>query len=139
MVKDRFHDVVRAALEKEGWQIEYGMYLGNKLGDADIVCISPQAKAFVIDVKSHRGKIIVQEKQLARRMGNVIHPFEKDFVSQAMKQALQVKKQKNLKFVTPIVAFSQAKVSVPNGKLQNVYVVEKSRLVGLLKSLNHQE
>jgi len=29
-------------LEQDGWKIEYGMRLGNRLGDADIICISPQ-------------------------------------------------------------------------------------------------
>ncbi len=37
-------------LKREGWNIEYGMRLGGGLGDADVVCISPQGKAFVIDV-----------------------------------------------------------------------------------------
>ncbi|MBW4647463.1 MAG: NERD domain-containing protein [Kastovskya adunca ATA6-11-RM4] len=122
-------------LEQGGWQVEYGMRLGNRLGDADIVCISPQNKAYVIDVKSHRGEVTTDGKQLYRRMGKTSYPYEKNFLDQAMKQALQVKKQKNLSFVTPIVAFSDAKVSVPAGKLQKVYVVEKSRLVTLLKSL----
>jgi len=122
-------------LEEDGWQIEYGMRLGNRLGDADIVCISPQNKAYVIDVKSHRGEVTTDGKQLYRLMGKTTYPFEKSFLDQAMKQALQVKKQKKLSFVTPIVAFSDAKVSVPSGKLQKVYVVEKSRLVVLLKSL----
>lgn len=122
-------------LEYEGWKIEYGMRLGSRLGDADIVCISPQEKAYVIDVKSHRGEVSVDSEQLCRRMGKTSYPFEKDFISQAMKQALQVKKQKNLKFVTPIIAFSEAKVSVPSNRLRKVYVVEKSRLVSLLKSL----
>ena len=122
-------------LEQEGWQIEYGMRLSNKLGDVDIVCVSPQNKAYVIDVKSHRGEVTTDGKQLYRRMGKTTYPFEKNFLNQAMKQALQVKEQKGLGFVTPIVAFSNAKVLVPPGKLQKVYVVEKSRLVSLLKFL----
>lgn len=122
-------------LAATGWQIEYGIRLGNRLGDADIVCISPQQKAYVIDVKSHRGEVITDGKNLCRRMGSATYPFEKDFLKQAVKQAMQVKQQKSLQFVTPIVAFSAAKVSVPVGKLQNVYVVEKARLVGLLKQL----
>jgi len=124
-----------AQLEQEGWHVEYGMRLSNKLGDADIVCISPQSKAYVIDVKSHKGEITTDGTQLYRRMGKITYPFEKNFLDQAMKQALQVRKQKDLSFVTPIVAFSDARVSVPPGKLKNVYVVEKSRLVSLLKSL----
>lgn len=122
-------------LEYEGWKIEYGMRLANGLGDADIVCISPQDKAYVIDVKSHKGEVIFDGKQLHRRIGKTNYPFEKDFIGQTMKQALQVGKQKNLKFVTPIIAFSTAKVSVPSNRLRKVYVVEKSKLVSLLKSL----
>lgn len=122
-------------LEQAGWQIEYGMRLGSRLGDADIVCISPQSKAFVIDVKSHQGEVTSDGKKLYRRMGKTTYSFEKNFLEQAMKQALQVKQQRNLNFVTPIVAFSRAKVLVPSGKLQKVYVVEKSRLVSLLESL----
>lgn len=122
-------------LEQGGWQIEYGLRLGNRLGDVDIVCTSPRNKTYVIDVKSHRGEVIADGEQLYRRMGETTYPFEKNFLNQAMRQALQVKQQQNLNFVTPIVAFSSAKVSVPTGKLKNVYVVEKSRLVSLLKSL----
>jgi hypothetical protein len=122
-------------LEQGGWQVEYGLRLGGGLGDADIVCISPQNNAYVIDVKSHRGNVTTDGKQLYRRMGKTTYPFEKNFLDQAMKQAFQVKKQKNLSFVTPIVAFSDAKVSVPSGKSKNVYVVEKTRLVSLLKAL----
>ncbi len=122
-------------LEQGGWQIEYGLRLGGGLGDADIICISPQNKAYVIDVKSHRGNVTTDGNQLYRRMGKTTYSFEKNFLDQAMKQAFQVKKQKNLSFVTPIVAFSNAKVSIPSGKSKKVYVVEKSKLVSLLKSL----
>lgn len=122
-------------LEQENWKIEYGMRLGGGLGDADIVCISPKQKAYVIDVKSHRGEVITDGQRLLKQMGKQTYPFEKDFLSQVTRQALQVKQQKNLNYVTPIVAFSDARVSVPSGKLQKVYVVEKARLVALLKSL----
>ncbi|NJL90171.1 MAG: NERD domain-containing protein [Coleofasciculaceae cyanobacterium SM2_1_6] len=122
-------------LEQDGWQVEFNLSLGNRLGDVDIICISPQDKAYSIDVKSHRGEVTTDGKQLYRRWGNTKNSFEKNFLEQAMKQALQVKKQKNLSFVTPIVAFSDAKVTVPAGKVQKVYVVEKSKLVALLKSL----
>jgi hypothetical protein len=131
--EDTAHEM--SQLEQEGWQVEYGMRLGNGLGDADIVCISPRNKAYVIDVKSHRGEVITDGKQLQRQMGTETYTFEKNFLAQAMKQALQVKKQKSLSFVTPIVAFSDAKVLVPSGKLQKVYVVSKSKLIPLLKSL----
>lgn len=121
-------------LEQENWQIEYGLLLGNRLGDADIVCLSPKGRAYVIDVKSHRGEVCTDGKRLYRQMGKSTYEFEKDFLDRAMQQALQVKKQKKLSFVTPIVAFSNAKVSVPARKLRGVYVVQQSQLLSLLRS-----
>lgn len=122
-------------LEAQGWQIQYGLSLGNYLGDLDIFCVSPQGKAFAIDVKSHRGEVITDGKELYRRMGNKKYSFEKNFIVQSMKQALQIKKQKKLQFVTPILAFSTARVSVQGDKLKNVYVVDKAKLTALLESL----
>jgi hypothetical protein len=123
-------------LVQQGWQIEYGTPLKGGLGDADIICISPKNHAYVIDVKSHRGKVSTNGKTLQRRMGRSTYDFEKDFLAQSMKQALQIKKAKKLSFVTPIIAFSQAKVAMPPGKVRGVYVVEKSRLPSLLKTLS---
>ena len=68
-------------------------------------------------------------------MGKNRYSFEKNFLAQVMKQAFQIKQQKNLDFVTPIIVFSQARVSV-SGKLKGVYVVEKARLITLLISLS---
>jgi hypothetical protein len=122
-------------LQREGWGIEYGMRLGGGLGDADIVCVSPGGKVFVIDVKSHRGQVVTDGKNLYRRTRRNKYPFEKNFLGQSMKQAFQVKQQKGLNFVIPIVAFSAARVSVPSGKVAGVYVVGGKRLVGLLRGL----
>lgn len=59
-------------------------------------------------------------------MAKQAYPFEKDCLRQAMKQALQVKEQKVLSFVTPIVVFSQAGVSIEPEKLHGVYGAEKA-------------
>jgi hypothetical protein len=130
-------DIAQAVsiLESQGWQIEYGMRLGNGIGDLDVFCVSPNGKAFAIEVKSHRGEVITDGQELFRRMGNNKYPFEKNFITQAMKQALKIKQQKDLNFVTPILAFSTARVSIQGDKFKNVYVVEKAKLVSLLKSL----
>ena len=127
---------VLTPLEDQGWELRYGTKL-NGLGDVDIICVSPAKKVFVIDVKSHNGEIILTQdgKGLCRRMGQSVYGFEKDFVQQTMKQALQVKKQMNVKFVTPIVAFSRARVAIPSGKVNSVHVVDKANLISLLKSL----
>ncbi|QKD81490.1 NERD domain-containing protein [Thermoleptolyngbya sichuanensis A183] len=121
----------------EGWQIEYGLWLGKGLGDADVVCLSPRQQAFVIDVKSHRGTVVTDGVRLLREFGAEKKPFEKDFLRQVKLQAVQVKSQKNWSFfVTPILAFSTAKVALPSDeKIEGVYVVEAQRLVDLLRSL----
>jgi hypothetical protein len=130
-------DIAQAVsiLESQGWQLEYGMRLGNGVGDLDVFCVSPNGKAFAIEVKSHRGEVITDGQELYRRMGNNKYAFEKNFIAQAMKQALKIKQQKDLNFVTPILAFSTARVSIQGDKFKNVYVVEKAKLVSLLKSL----
>ena len=130
-------DIAQALLplESQGWQLEYGMRLGNGVGDLDVFCASPQGKAFAIEVKSHRGEVITDGQELYRRMGNKKYPFEKNFISQTMKQALKIKQQKDLHFVIPILAFSTARVSIQGDKFKNVYIVEKVKLVSLLKSL----
>ena len=131
-------DIAQALLplESQGWQLEYGMRLGNGVGDLDVFCVSPNGKAFAIEVKSHRGEVITEGQELFRRMGNKKYPFEKNFIAQAMKQALKIKQHKNLDFVTPILAFSTARVSIQGDKFKNVYIVEKAKLVSLLKSLD---
>ncbi|GAB4217822.1 MAG: hypothetical protein OHK0012_23900 [Synechococcales cyanobacterium] len=118
-----------------GWQFEYGMRLGNRLGDADIIAVSPHHKTYVIDVKSHRGTVTCTGQRLGRRFGNQIKLFEKDFVAQAVKQARQVKQQLRVDFVTPIVAFSAAQVTVPQQRCGSIYVVAREQLPGLLQSL----
>ena len=68
-------------------------------------------------------------------MGKKQYPFEKDFLAQVTKQALQVKKKTGKDFVTPVIAFSDARVVISSSKVKHVYVAEKSRLVSLLRSL----
>ncbi|MGD1857539.1 MAG: nuclease-related domain-containing protein [Leptolyngbyaceae cyanobacterium] len=123
------------SLAADGWQIEYGKRLGKGVGDIDIICVSPGGRTFVVDVKSHRGVVTTDGKQLKRRMGKKQYPFEKDFLIQVTKQALQVKKKTGVDFVTSVVAFSNARVAISNNKVKHVYVIDKAGLVGLLRSL----
>ena len=113
----------------------YGQRLGKGLGDIDVICGSPSGKTYAIDDKSHRCTVVTDGKKLYRRMGKQQHPFEKDFLSQVIKQALQVKKKRGGKFVTPIVVFSNARVAIPSNKVKHVHVVEKPQLAALLRSL----
>ena len=127
-------DALRVLLAND-WQIEYGQRLGKGLGDIDIICVSPGGKTYAIDVKSHQCTVVTDGKKLYRRVGKQQHPFEKDFLSQVTKQALQVKQKKGVKFVTPIVVFSDARVAISSNKIKHVYVVEKSQLAPLLTNL----
>lgn len=122
-------------LSARGWQIEYGQRLGKGVGDIDIICVSPSGKTYAIDVKSHRCTVVTDGKKLYRRTGKTQHPFEKDFLSQVTKQALQVKKKRGVRFATPIVVFSNARVTISSNKVKHVHVVEKSQLASLLTTL----
>lgn len=127
-----------SVLEQEGWQIEYGRMIG-KNRDVDVICRSPKDNAYVIDVKSHRGQVFFNGGKLCRRMGKATYPFEKDFLQSVMQQALQVKQRQGLQFVTPILAFTQAEVTLPEQKVRGVYVVERSNLTALLQRLDRNQ
>ena len=126
---------VLAPLQSQGWQIEYGVR-DRSVGDVDVFLLSPQVRAYTIDVKSHRGEVRSDGKQLYRQYGRSQYPFENDFLNQAKRQAVAMKKLKGLIFVTPIVAFSQAKVEISENPVAKVYVVGKEDLVSCLRSLS---
>lgn len=123
-----------AALKPRRWQIEYGI-VERSVGDIDVFLLSPKGKAFTIDVKSHRGMVRTDGKQLYRQYGQDRKFFEKDFLKQAKRQALAIKELKQLRFVTPIVAFSSARVNVGKEPIEGVYVVGKQDLLNCLRSL----
>lgn len=126
---------ILSVLEPHGWQFEYGMRLDEGLGDADVICLSPQKKAYVIDVKSHKGTVIFQDHRLHRRMGRTIYPFKKDFLQLVMKQALQVREKKKIEFVTPLLVFTRAQIAVSHKKIRGVYVIGEDDLVAKLQEL----
>ncbi|MBD2097077.1 NERD domain-containing protein [Trichocoleus sp. FACHB-591] len=125
---------VLAPLQSEGWQMEFGVR-DRSVGDVDVFLLSPQGRAYTIDVKSHRGEVQSDGKQLYRQYGRSQYPFERDFLNQAKRQAVAMKKLKRLTFVTPVVAFSQARVEVEQNPIAGVYVVGKQDLVRCLRSL----
>jgi hypothetical protein len=121
-------------LHRQGWQIEYGIR-HRAVGDVDIFLISPKGKAFTIDVKSHRGSIVTDEKQLYRLRGKSKSAFEKDFIAQAKKQAITMKRLRKLKFVYPSIVFSNATVHSRHRQIDGVYVMDKTNLVSTLQKL----
>lgn len=120
-------------LETKGWTIEYGILI-RSIGDIDVFLLSPQGRAFIIDVKSHWGEVRSDGRKLYRWHKHSTQPFEKDFLAQAKRQAVEVGKLKNLKFVTPMIAFSNARVEISSNPVAGVYVVSKSTLMSCLRS-----
>jgi hypothetical protein len=121
-------------LQKQGWKIEYGIS-DRQVGDVDVFLLSPKGEAYTIDVKSHRGYVYSRGEQLYRKRGNSSEAFEKDFLRQAKRQAVAMKQQKRLSFVTPMIAFSAANVEVGENPIAGVYVLDKKKLLGCLRSL----
>jgi hypothetical protein len=121
-------------LKKQGWQIEYGIS-DRQVGDVDVFLLSPKGQAFTIDVKSHRGYVYSRGEQLYRKRGQSNEAFEKDFLRQAKRQAVAMKQQKRLSFVTPMIAFSTATVEVGENPIAGVYVLDRKKLLGCLRSL----
>jgi hypothetical protein len=120
-------------LETRGWTIEYGILI-RSVGDVDVFLLSPQGRAFIIDVKSHWGEVRSDGRKLYRWRKHSTQPFEKDFLTQAKRQAVEMAKLKNLRFVTPMIAFSNARVKVGSNPVAGVYVVSKSTLMPCLRS-----
>ncbi len=112
------------------WQVEYNLWIDG-LGDVDVFLQSPSGRAYIIDVKSHRGEVYARGSDLCRR-GRSSETFEKDFLTNAMRQAHRVKELKKLRFVTPVICFSSATVNVPQKQVRRVYVLAKKELVEFL-------
>lgn len=125
---------ILSPLKGQGWQIEYGLR-NRRLGDIDVFLLSPNQRAYTIDVKSHKGSVHSQDSKLYRQYGQTRYPFEKDFLSQAMQQAIAMKNKKKLRFVTPIVVFSAASVEITANPIAHVYVLGKETLLSQLRSL----
>jgi Nuclease-related domain len=119
-------------LQTQGWLLEYNIPLRGG-GDVDIFLLSPQGKAYIIDVKSHSGEVRANSDRLYRQYGKFKYEFEKDFLRQAKYQAVSIKELKQLKFVVAIVAFSRAKVQVGSNPVAGVYVLGVQELLHYLQ------
>ncbi|MEM9449860.1 MAG: nuclease-related domain-containing protein [Cyanobacteria bacterium P01_E01_bin.6] len=121
-------------LKRRGWHLEYGIR-HRAVGDVDVFLISPNRKAFTLDVKSHRGCVVSDGEKLYRLRGKTKSAFEKDFLAQAKKQAITMKQYKKLEFVSPCIVFSAAQVHLQKRKVNGVYVMDKTTLVSSLQKL----
>jgi hypothetical protein len=117
------------------WKIEYNFPL-KRWGDADVVLCSPEKNWYVVDVKSHKGKMINQDHRLKRVKGRRIYDFsEGDLLSKVRGQAADVARLKQVRWVTPILCFTQAQVKIPRNQIDGVYIVEKTDLIQILEDL----
>lgn len=127
--------VILQVLTSKNWQIEYNLRL-KRWGDADIVLYSPKKNWYVIDVKSHKGRIVREKNQLKRYKGRYVYEFsEGDLLSKVRGQAVEVARLKQAKWVTPILCFTRAEVQMPKNNINWVYIVDKKDLIRVLEKL----
>lgn len=128
--------MLHTRLTRLGWQFQHNQMLAAKW-DIDIVAYSPSGNTYIIDVKSHRGTKVVTEKKIYKRYGSKTYEFEKDFLKGAMAQALALKKRDNLRFVVPLLCFTDGKLEYTSGVRNpgHVTVVSVGELVPTLLSL----
>lgn len=128
--------VVRTTLRglDDRFRVLGSVVIGNK-GDMDFVVVGPTG-VWVIEVKSHKGRIRIEKGQLLR--DNKI--FDKNFIRQvwgatyALKDALKQRVPMNL-HIQPVVVFSSpyAKLGVELNKLEDAYVIGIDQLIRLIE------
>jgi Holliday junction resolvase-like predicted endonuclease len=110
-----------------GWKTEFNRQVPG-VGDVDVIVCSPRGKTWTVDVKAHQGEIIEKEGNLYKVLGRNIYPMQKDFIAAAKRQAALVRNMDNLRYVTPVICFSSAKVEIEHS-VQGVYVISRSELL----------
>lgn len=138
-IAEREVSLLLSSLIDLGWKVEYNIKL-PRWGDADIFLLSPKNNAFVIDVKSHKGTIVFENKTLARRYGKKSYPFEKDFLKAVKGQAIALNKIKQKNFITPLLCFSQANLKIQNKskRVNGVFITNAQTLISTLEWLEHK-
>lgn len=125
------------ALLKDALSDEYSIYrdviIDPKFGNIDYVVVGPVG-LFTIEVKSHKGEIGFDGQYLTKNGSQ----FEKDFLGQAMGQAISLHEflldELNADiFVKPVIVFSSyAKMHFGFNSVRNVNVLQKHWLIKLI-------
>jgi hypothetical protein len=140
-----------ASLREEGWTVQYNPEL--RWGDADAFLRSPLGNHYVIDVKAHTGGTVFfdsQTKMLMRRYGrDTVHDFgknsrgeSKDLLRAVKGQAAELRQQQKVRWVTPLLCFTQADIEpsvLPEQPVEGVYIVKLPLLTWLLRRLDTLE
>lgn len=126
-------------LQHLGWTMEYNIRL-ERWGDADAFVRSPLGNCFVIDTKTNKGGVFFDGTVLKRRYGKDIYDFDKgkDLLKAVRGQAAVVKDLKQVRYVQPILCFTEANLNEINQseKINGVYVVSATNLINLLQQLD---
>jgi hypothetical protein len=131
--------LILSELEREGWQIEYNISLRH-WGDADAFIRSPKGNCFVVDTKGNGGTIFFDGTKLMLRYGRKVHSFSnnKDILKAVKGQAVTLKEIYRVRFVTPILCFTNANLNIKtiDNKIENVYVLTHRSLIRVLRRLD---
>jgi hypothetical protein len=122
-------------LQNLGWQASYGVREPYSVGTTDILLVSPAGHGYAIDVKAHRVRVGSNGRQIYRVSPRSRSPFERDFVSLARRQAVNLKKRRRLISVTPVLTFTNGIVDVGQNPVAGVYVVAAKNLLDYLQQL----
>lgn len=118
----------------ERFRVLGSVVIGNK-GDMDFIVVGPTG-VWVIEVKSHKGRIRIENNRLFRDN----KPFDKDFIRQvwgatyALKDEMKKRVAMNL-HIQPVVVFSSpyAKLGVEWNRADDAYVIGIDQLVRLVE------
>lgn len=110
----------------------------SKFGNIDHVIIKKNAGIFLIETKSHHGKVSVLDKTLY--LNN--HLPEKDFISQTINNAYWLREKINLIFesnvwIFPIIVFTNAYVPF-NPPIKGIHIVNIKYLISTLEKINNE-
>ena len=135
--------------ELKGWQFKSRVVLPSAdsqvKGDIDVIAISPDDNYFVIELKSHEGKVIWNSelKKLCQQLEKAPEPrpFKEDFLNNVNKQAKLLCNSRGLsQFPDRVLIFWRARVNIdPKKRLKRgVKISEKSRIVKDLEKRNRK-
>jgi hypothetical protein len=138
------------SLKQQGWSIEYNLEL--RWGDGDAFLRSPKGNHYVIDAKAHENGTIFFDphtKMLMRRYGrDTVHDLgknhqgaPKDLLKAVKGQAKEIKEKRQLRWITPILCFTQAEIDssiLPEQPVEGVHISRLSGLPWLLQWLDNR-
>lgn len=128
-------DDVAAVLQKlpSAWKVERNIPVESG-GDIDFLVTSPENTIFVLDAKAHSGTVVYDGVRLSRKVKGKRVPFEKDILSKVKQQAVQIRTERKLPFVNPVLVFTRAELQLSSLDTALVKVLTTKDLLSHLLS-----